>query len=198
MCRNDDSKIKKEKLNTICNFVSGGTPDTKHPEYYGGDIPWISTVALGPNYIDKTSAKDFLTELGVNKSATHLIKKGTLLFGNRVGVGKTSITNCDMCTNQDILALTDIDETRINNLYLKIVLDMQREYFESQKRGATIKGIPIDILGNVFIPIPSLQIQNQFADFVQKSEESKLAIQASLDSLSAVYKKIIAENLGGK
>ena len=103
-----------------------------------------------------------------------------------------------MCTNQDILALTDIDETRINNLYLKIVLDMQREYFESQKRGATIKGIPIDILGNVFIPIPSLQIQNQFADFVQKSEESKLAIQASLDSLSAVYKKIIAENLGGK
>jgi len=195
---NDGSKIKREKLNTLCNFISGGTPDTKHPEYYGGDIPWISTVALGPNYIDKTSAKDFLTELGVNKSATHLIKKGTLLFGNRVGVGKTSITNCDMCTNQDILALTDVDETKINILYLKIVLDMQRNYFESQKRGATIKGIPIDVLGNIFIPIPPLQLQNQFADFVQKAEESKSLIQASLDSLSAVYKKIIAENLGGK
>lgn len=193
---NDGSKIKREKLNTLCNFISGGTPDTKHPEYYGGDIPWISTVALGPNYIDKTSAKDFLTELGVNKSATHLIKKGTLLFGNRVGVGKTSITNCDMCTNQDILALTDVD-AKINILYLKIVLDMQRNYFESQKRGATIKGIPIDVLGNIFIPIPPLQLQNQFADFVQKAEESKSLIQASLDSLSAVYKKIIAENLGG-
>lgn len=45
---------------------------------------------------------------------------------------------------------------------------------------------------------PPIEIQNQFADFVQKSEESKAAIQASLDSLSAVYKKIIAENLGGK
>ena len=119
---NDGSKIKREKLNTLCNFISGGTPDTKHPEYYGGDIPWISTVALGPNYIDKTSAKDFLTELGVNKSATHLIKKGTLLFGNRVGVGKTSITNCDMCTNQDILALTDVD-AKINILYLNFLLD---------------------------------------------------------------------------
>lgn len=195
---NDGSKIKREKLNTLCNFISGGTPDTKHPEYYGGDIPWISTIALGPNYIDKTAAKDFLTELGVNKSATHLIKKGTLLFGNRVGVGKTSITNCDMCTNQDILALSDVDGTKINILYLKIVLDMQRNYFESQKRGATIKGIPIDVLGNIFIPIPPLQLQNQFAAFVQKSEESKAAIQASLNSLSAVYKKIIAENLGGK
>lgn len=194
---NDGSKIKREKLNTLCNFISGGTPDTKHPEYYGGDIPWISTVALGANYIDKTSAKDFLTELGVNKSATHLIKKGTLLFGNRVGVGKTSITNCDMCTNQDILALTDVDETKINILYLKIVLDMQRNYFESQKRGATIKGIPIDVLGNIFIPIPPLQLQNQFADFVQKSEESKAAIQSSLNSFSEVYKKIIAEKLGG-
>ena len=195
---NDGSKIKREKLNTLCNFISGGTPDTKHPEYYGGDIPWISPIALGPNYIDKTAAKDFLTELGVNKSATHLIKKGTLLFGNRVGVGKTSITNCDMCTNQDILALSDVDGTKINILYLKIVLDMQRNYFESQKRGATIKGIPIDVLGNIFIPIPPLQLQNQFAAFVQKSEESKAAIQASLNSLSAVYKKIIAENLGGK
>jgi type I restriction enzyme S subunit len=48
------------------------------------------------------------------------------------------------------------------------------------------------------IILPPIELQNQFADFVQKSEESKAAIQASLESLSAVYKKIIAENLGEK
>lgn len=47
------------------------------------------------------------------------------------------------------------------------------------------------------IPFPPLELQNLFAEFVQKSEESKAAIHASLESLSAVYKKIIAENLGG-
>ena len=192
----NSNNINKEKINMLCKIVSGGTPDTKHPEYYGGDIPWISTVALGPNYIDETSAKDFLTKLGIEKNATHLIKKGTLLFGNRVGVGKTSITNCDMCTNQDILALTEIDKTKVNLLYLKNVLAMKKDYFNTQKRGATIKGIPIDVLGNISIPLPSLTIQNDFSTFVQKSEESKAAVQASLYSLTKLYKKIIAENLG--
>lgn len=52
------------------------------------------------------------------------------------------------------------------------------------------------ILNSTFI-CPELSQQKKYVNFVQKNEESKAAIQASLDSLSAVYKKIIAENLGG-
>ena len=48
------------------------------------------------------------------------------------------------------------------------------------------------------MPLPPLELQNQYEIFVQKSEETKSAIQASLDSLKQVYKKIITENLGGK
>ncbi len=52
------------------------------------------------------------------------------------------------------------------------------------------------ILNSTFI-CPELSQQKKYVNFVQKNEESKAAIQASLVSLSAVYKKIIAENLGG-
>lgn len=55
-----------------------------------------------------------------------------------------------------------------------------------------------EYLNETSIMLPPIEKQNQFADFFQKSEESKAAIQASLDSISAVYKKIIAENLGGR
>lgn len=52
------------------------------------------------------------------------------------------------------------------------------------------------ILNSTFI-CPELSQQKKYVNFVQNSEESKAATQSSLNSLSAVYKKIIAENLGG-
>lgn len=55
-----------------------------------------------------------------------------------------------------------------------------------------------DYLEETKIILPPIELQNKFADFVQKTEESKSATQASLDSLTKLYKKIIAENLGGK
>lgn len=52
-------------------------------------------------------------------------------------------------------------------------------------------------LKNIKIPCINNEMQNKFADYVKKSEKSKALIHTSLNSLSAVYKKIIVENLGG-
>ena len=64
--------------------------------------------------------------------------------------------------------------------------------------GTSVKmAITATKLGNIDFIIPNLTLQNKYVDLLDRAEESKSAIQASLDSLSAVYKKIIAENLGG-
>lgn len=87
----DAKKHSGIQLKDICNTVTGGTPSTKHVEYYNGTIPWISTVSLGPNYIDGTTAKAFITQEAVDNSSTKIIPLGSILFGTRVGVGKSSI-----------------------------------------------------------------------------------------------------------
>ena len=87
----DAKKHSSKQLKDICNTVTGGTPSTKHVEYYNGTIPWISTVSLGPNYIDGTTAKAFITQEAVDNSSTKIIPSDSILFGTRVGVGKSSI-----------------------------------------------------------------------------------------------------------
>lgn len=106
------SKYPTIELGNISNMISGGTPSSKHPEYFGGDIPFVSTPCLGPNYIDASAAQNWLTELGVEKSSTHIVPAFSLMVGNRVGVGKCSINTCEMCTNQDILSFVGIDYDR--------------------------------------------------------------------------------------
>ena len=170
----DAKKRGGQQLKDICNTVAGGTPSTKHVEYYNGTIPWISTVSLGPNYIDGTTAKAFITQEAVDSSSTKIIPSGSILFGTRVGVGKSSINQVEMCTNQDIVAIIDLDVSKYNKLYIKYVLDTYQPYFDSIKKGATILGISSDDLKNIYVPDASLYEQNRFEKFVKQIDKSRL------------------------
>ncbi|MFR5713849.1 MAG: restriction endonuclease subunit S, partial [Clostridium sp.] len=168
-----EEKYQGIPLRRLCTTISGGTPSTKCSEYYEGNIPWISTVSLGPNYIDGSTAKGYITQEAIDNSATKLIPAGNILFGTRVGVGKSSINDVALCINQDIVAIVGIDKNRFNVLFIKYVLDTYQSYYDSIKKGATILGITGDDLKNTLIPVPSLELQNQFADFVKVVDKSK-------------------------
>lgn len=183
-------------LGTICSTLSGGTPTTKVLEYYQGDIPWISTPYLGNNYINGSSAKAYITEDAIKNSATHLIPANTIMFGIRVGVGKSSIIDEPMCANQDIVALMGIDTNKYNLLFVKHTLDSYQSHFDSIKKGATILGITTDDLKKVLVPNVDIDLQNQFAAFVEQTDKSKLAVQKGLDKLETLKKALMQEYFG--
>ena len=153
-------KHETVELGNIAEMLSGGTPSSKHPEYYGGEIPFVSTPCLGKNYIDERDAQNWLTELGVEKSSTHVIPAYSIMYGSRVGVGKSSINKCEMCTNQDILSFFNIDTTKYDLLFVKKVMDQYYEYIDMQKRGSTIKGVPSEIVRAIKIPIVDFKISD--------------------------------------
>ena len=171
-----EEKYKGIPLRNLCTTMSGGTPSTKFPEYYEGDIPWISTVSLGPNHINGLTAKGYITQEAIENSATKLIPAGNILFGTRVGVGKSSLNDVDICTNQDIVAIIGIDESRFKRLFIKYVLNAYQPYYDSIKKGATILGITGDDLKDTLIPDVPLSIQMEFELFVAQVDKSKVAV----------------------
>ena len=74
-----NSSEGQTRLEYIGKFVTGGTPSSKHPEYYDGNIPWISSTALGPNYIDSSVAKYNITYEAIQNSRTVLIPPYSLM-----------------------------------------------------------------------------------------------------------------------
>jgi len=172
-----EEKYKNIKLKEICNTISGGTPSTRVKEYYNGEIPWITTVSLGDNYINGVGAKAHITKSAIDNSATKLIPAGNILFGTRVGVGKSSINLVDLCTNQDIVAIIDIDTNKFDRLFIKHVLDMNQPYYDSLKKGATILGITSEDLKDSIIPNVPIEIQNKFSAFVLQIDKSKFIVK---------------------
>lgn len=192
----EESRYSTVMLGDIADMLSGGTPSSKHPEYYGGNIPFVSTPCLGPNYIDENDAQNWLTDLGVEKSATHIIPAYSIMYGSRVGVGKCSINTCEMCTNQDILSFFNIDKKKYDILYIKKVLDQYFEYMDAQKRGSTIKGVPSDLVKKIKIPDVSMETQKFFASFTDQCDRTKSALQNTITSLQATKHRILEDSLG--
>lgn len=185
-----------KRLSEICQLRSGGTPPRSNLEYFKGKIPWITTVSLGKTVIDSADAIEYITETAIRNSSTKLIPANSLLFGMRVGVGKVSINAVPMCTNQDIMAIIDVNNEEYNNVYLKKVIDEYATYFHEQKRGATIKGIKSETLANVFIPAPPISLQNKFTKFVEQVEKQKAIMQQSLGKMETNYNALMQEYFG--
>lgn len=184
------------KLGEICRFQSGGTPAKGETSYFGGEIPWITTVALNGEVIDQTSAVNWITQEAIKHSAAKIVPANSIMVGTRVGIGKTAINLVPMSTSQDIVSLTDIDETRWSKRFLCKFIVAKGNYLNLQARGATIKGIKIEILSSLDIPNIALDEQDSIADIFDEIELLIRKRKQQLAKLDELVKSRFIEMFG--
>lgn len=92
------------RLGEVAETTSGGTPSRKHPEYFGGKIPWVKSGELSDNLIRCT--EESLTDAGLLNSNAKVFPKGTLLIAMYgATAGKVGILACEAATNQAVCAI---------------------------------------------------------------------------------------------
>ena len=98
-------KWETKKLGDIAEMNSGGTPSTSIPEYYGGNIPWVSITDMTNvrKYLFTTERN--LTDKGFANSATKMFPKGTVLYAMYASIGECCIATTAVCTSQAILGI---------------------------------------------------------------------------------------------
>ena len=87
-------------------ILSGGTPKTSVPEYWGGEIPWFSVTDV-PQESDVfvIDTKKKVTEAGVEGSSTRILPKRTTIITARGTVGKVALAGVPMAINQSCYGL---------------------------------------------------------------------------------------------
>ena len=184
------------RLGDLGVFKSGGTPSRSKKEYWGGEYPWISSTALGATYIDEKSASDWVSEEGLRRSATKLIKANSVMVGIRVGVGKCAINSVPMCTSQDVVSIEDIDEEQYDLPYLLALINSKRSYFESIKRGATIQGITTGDIQSIPVPNIKKAEQKKISDMLENVGNMEKLYRKQLAALDALVKSRFIEMFG--
>lgn len=178
------------RISEIGTVVGGGTPSTKNPDYWGGDIPWISPKDLTDYksvYISK--GENFLTEKGL-KSGTRLLPKNTLLFSSRAPIGYVALAANPICTNQGFKSIV-CDEKQVVPLYLYYYMKANLDYIKLFGTGATFPEISGKTMGKIKVEIfKSLVVQHRIASILSTYDS---LIENNTKRISLLEK--MAENL---
>ena len=174
--------LLKGKLYPFSSFYikagEGGTPTTSVVEFYTeGTIPFIKIEDLSCKYL--TNNKDFITELGMQKSSAWLIPSKSVIYSNGATIGAISINEYPVCTKQGILGI--VPNTNINVEYLYLL--MSSSYFSKEISRiiteGTMKTAYLKDINHIKCPLPSMAQQKNITNLTSSIEE-KLSIEQEL------------------
>ena len=170
------------ELRECVNIKIGGTPSRRNSSYFKGNSPWVSIAEMNGQTI--TTTKEMITKEAIKNSNVKLIKKGTTLLSFKLSIGKVAIAGVDLYTNEAIAALEIKDEykDRITNEFLFCLFKSKAIDIEGDTKAFGIS-LNSKTLGNVIIPLPSIEKQEEFINQYLKIDNSIKEKEDSVDSL---------------
>jgi type I restriction enzyme S subunit len=135
----------------MCESIfSGGTPSTSAPEYWGGEIPWLSSGETRSMFVIGTEKT--ITPDGVKHSSTRLARAGTTVIasaGQGHTRGQTSMLMLDTYINQSVVALV-ANPQHTSDDYLFFDLARRYEEFRQLSDGHSSRGsLTTKLLGGI-------------------------------------------------
>jgi len=153
-------------LGEVCRFVGGGTPARSREDYFAGHIPWATVKDFKSFRIVDT--EEHITQEAVDSSAANIVAPGTVLLVTRVGLGKVAIADRRIAINQDIKGLTPRGDVLPD--YLFWFLLSRADDLERRGVGATVKGVTLQDVRSIRMPLPPELTQRRIVDLLSRAE----------------------------
>ena len=164
------------RIATICDFATvatGATPLTSNSDYYGGDVPWVTSSALNNAFVKEPSA--YITLKALEETNTKVFPAHTLLiamYGEGKTRGKCSELLIDAATNQAVAAILINDDTQINRRYIKWYLVKNYDEIRRTSSGGVQPNLNLTKVRQITLPIYSFVEQCKIVAEI----ESRLSI----------------------
>ena len=186
--KSNDKNWKIYKFSEKLKISSGGTPSKANKIYWkNGTISWIGSNMCNDEIITKNDGK-FITEEGLKNSSAKIYKMNTVIVA-LVGatIGKTGLLKFETSTNQNIAAL-EIKNMDYSPEFLFFLL--QNLYYKfTELGGDTFKMANLSFIKNLPLISPPIELQNKFAERIEKIEKLKFTIWKIISKVYKTLKK---------
>ena len=171
----------KYSLSEIMEIIGGGTPKTTNPDYWNGDIPWISVKDFNNDlrYVYETEKK--ITQAGLENSSTKLLNKHDIVLSARGTVGELAMIPFPMAFNQScygIRAKSDI----VDQIYLYYLLKGHVQSLKKNTHGSVFDTITRDTFASIEVSLPPLPVQKKIAAILS-SLDDKIEINTRMNKV---------------
>ena len=177
-------------------LIGGGTPKTTVPEYWNGNIPWLSVKDFNNDKRYVYSTEKHISQSGFENSPTKMLHKDDIIISARGTVGEIAMIPFDMAFNQScygIRASRGIDQPFLYYLLKNCISQLKR-----MTHGSVFDTITRDTFANIEVDIPDAETQKRIssvlADIDNKIEVNDAINDNLRQQAQALFKKWFVDN----
>ncbi len=184
-----------KKIGELTNVFTGATPNKSIDEYYCGNIPWVKTGEISKEYI--WEAEERITKKALKETNCKIFPINTIMvamYGQGKTRGQAGLLKIEASTNQACAAI--VPNESYCTEYLFKLIQLSYETLRSLGRGGNQPNLNLSMIKEFLIMCPPVELQNQFAEFVEQVEKQKAVMQQSLEKMETNYKALMQEYFG--
>ncbi|WP_315118943.1 restriction endonuclease subunit S [Corynebacterium matruchotii] len=186
------TKWEFHSLSSIIELIGGGTPKTSIPEYWNGDIPWLSVNDFAGDSRYVSSTEKHITQAGLDNSSAKLLRKGDIIISARGTVGELAQLSAPMTFNQSCYGIRGIS-TKIDQAFLYYLLRIVVNDLRKSAHGSVFSTITRSTFESIEVPLPPLTNQNRIAKVLGSLDDkitgNNKIISSSQELMMALAKK---------
>ena len=169
---------KEYKYTDLATIIGGGTPKTSVPEYWNGEIPWLSVkdFVSVTKYVYDT--EKHISELGLLNSSTKLLEKNDIIISARGTVGAMAMIPYPMCCNQSCFGLRG--NSIVDKNFLYYLTRTKVDELKKSAHGSVFDTITRETFNNLQCLVPPLQSQQKIGNFLS-SLDSKIELNRQIN-----------------
>lgn len=160
----------KYKLSEIMDIIGGGTPKTSKPEYWNGDIPWLSVKDFNNDYRYVYETEKTITQAGLDNSSTKLLKRNDSIISARGTVGEMAMIPYPMAFNQSCYGLR-AKEGLVDEEYLYYLIKHNVVVLKKNTHGSVFDTITRETFDGIEVELPSLVEQKIVASILRNLDD---------------------------
>lgn len=168
------------QLTDVIDLIGGGTPKTSVPEYWDGDIPWLSVKDFNNDDRYVYATEKSITQAGLDNSSTKMLAHDDIIISARGTVGELAMIPFPMAFNQSCYGIRGKKRLVIQP-YLYYLLKDSIRLLKSQTHGSVFDTITRDTFASVEVSLPSVDEQHKIADMLS-SLDDKIAANKAINN----------------
>lgn len=179
------SEWKETQLSELIEIIGGGTPSTKKPEYWKGQIPWLSVIDFSTVQRWVETTEKTITEKGLKNSSTKMLNVGDLIISARGTVGELAQLKIPMAFNQSCYGIRATNATSNDYVYYLIKFNINK--LKKNTHGSVFNTITIETFNQINIKYPiSKTEQNQTVNVLAGFDKKIDLLRCQNETLEAI------------
>jgi len=157
---------ERKTAHEALQILSGGTPKTSVPEFWGGEIPFY-TPKDAPDGVWVTDCERTITDAGLGNCNSRLFPKETVFISARGTVGKLNMAQRPMAMSQSCYAL--VGNSHLTQPFVFCAMQQGLDALRQQAVGAVFDAIIVDTFKRIFLLVPETTIVRLFDEVARRA-----------------------------